>query len=287
LKWLGASLAVIVPILSGATADAQVALQLIAGRKAAVCQAYLKEMETPEGRAFECRHAGEYRDSRFESIAAPRWYFYAYDEEDPDSARYGSYLRFIKRHDHNPARDFGYKEVATWRGTPEQIDYVNRAIEQRLKERLQSAKYPILQVDIDNDGVQDQIVYLTTCDAPMMGAPAILDEHGTRVDERRTLRVLRNPIRTRSRDQWRPHAAGDEARAVADIAHDGRFGVFRFAGKTYFDFTWTEAFSVVPEPEDRGVIRVFLSEAGRTRAVCAIKGAQTSDDVRNEAGRVP
>jgi hypothetical protein len=190
--------------------------------------------------------------------------------------------KFVSQHDLNLAAYYYYDKLSEWRGTPEQIAVAQQGVVNHSFKYSLDGILRILRVDVNNDGKQDDVLFFAHCytgssaTSLAMSSPLILTESRAEVDEERTLRLLREPIRYRFNPN--PRRSPDGSWVVdADISSGAAYGFLRFHGKTYFDFWWDVEQGRVPDPKDANVLRVYFPNGSSTRRVCSIRVNSASE----------
>jgi hypothetical protein len=256
--------------------------EIIEGKGVGVCQAYLSAVQKWEPGDMACLGDRPLDAEGIARISAPIWEIEdSTVENGPGYKLSRSAGEFVGRYDRNLAAYYYRDKLSEWRATPEQIAVAQQGVLNH-NHKYSDGVLRILQVDVNNDGKQDDVLFFAHCytgstaTSLAMSSPLILTESRAEVDEERTLKLLREPIRYRLNPN--PRRLADNSWAVdADVYSGAAYGFLRFDGKTYFDFWWDVAPNRVPDPKDANVLRVYFPNGSSTRPVCSIRvnsGAQ-------------
>lgn len=194
--------------------------------------------------------------------------------------------RLARYYNYQYSDEFGWRsDDADWKGTPEQLRIASLSLDSRLENALAVHTLPIVHVDIDNDGVPDPIFFFLREDASWtpravevpLGAPIILAPDLSEIDAVRTLAILRRPVPYDTSATWKEVPRLRRRMSVGDFLTDSEYAFFRYKGLNYFEFSfrWDGLESIPPVEADVNVTRVYLSNHGKTRAICEIACVQT------------
>jgi hypothetical protein len=275
-KYATFSVSVLCWVAGGALAAAEVGVRLIKGKGVPICEAYLVATQDWDPLAVGCFSSLPLEAPGLERVTDPvlKREFYDNDESDPLRPLLADAYKFVMRNDINPALYYYRDQIKDWRRTPAQMMIARIGIENKFDAYLRESVIRSVSVDLDNDGHPEQIMFYPHCatgsmveTSTTMSSPMILTDDG-RVDAKRTRQLLRTPLRFRATPEIRRHLRRAPV-PVADIFSRSAYGVLRFQGKTYWDFWWHAKQESLPDPADANVLRIYQSEHGRSRSVCA------------------
>lgn len=250
--------------------------EMIEGKGTAVCEAYLLAAQEWAPGAMACLGDRPLDAKGIARISAPIRQIESSDEEgSPAYELNRSAAEFVGRHDRNLAAYYYADRLGEWRGTPEQTAVAQQTIVNRNLKFSSDGVLRILQVDVDNDGTREDVLFFPHCytgstaTSMTMASPLILADNRAEVDADRTLKLLREPVRHRFNPH--PRRVGGSWVVDADISSGAAYGFLSFEGKTYFDFWWDVEPRRVPEPKDANVLRVYLPSGSSARSVCSFR----------------
>jgi len=201
-------------------------IEFLKGGGAPVCEAYTDWLRR-----------GQPAGSTFNVDLGEKFFGFNYERE---ALLLENVEAFLWARDVNPANYFLVTQMSQWTRTPEQIADARRGFHDAFERDIDSG-YQVGRVDIDNDGVSDDIFVA----ARQGGATLlVLNAEKTDVDRARTERIFAHPSRAAAgwpevRPPW---PDGDFARfpvlPVTDAYEGARYDVFVFRDSTYVRFLW-------------------------------------------------
>lgn len=257
--------------------------ELINGQGVEVCEAYEQNLNYGEPRGpFQGQRPVNPGSKDFSKPDLKG----SYEDPSPENPR--SYPekkidRFLWERDANPV--YWYRGgIAKWRGTTEQYAQAWKLFSMRYApgHMVASQGHKVGQVDIDNDGVPDNI-YLNQWGAGAGASLLVLNADRSDLDYEKTRLVMQHPSRKeQGLGDLRKLAPGERATAeaeqfgwtpVEDALRGANYDVFLYKNKAYFDLWWYS------HPDYQGKLdllvgkplRVFVIENGQTRNICSYK----------------
>ena len=242
-------------------------IHLVSGSQRSVCQAYVEARNSGTAPGIEkcligrplpgTRISRPQLTAKYLNLTVPPAFEGPAEVQVALAAKHSKFLHeqllsFSLKHDARLARYFNYRMAASagwrddmpaWDSTPDQRRIVRKALKQWATTKLAIYTLPTFQLDIDNDGLAENIFFYLrelpswnpAVAGTAFGAPIILSADGSTVDSDATLRILRDPVGYEAGDGL---AAKRFSRDIAapDFLSDSHYGFFEFDGKTYFDF---------------------------------------------------
>lgn len=248
--------------------------ELVKGKGVEVCEAYEKNLNSfYPAIPMNCQRQ---ISPKFKEFSKPKWH-----RIDVTTGVMPKIDEFVWKHYTNPVTYVPQHEWTSWRGTKEQLAEARRSYEADRQGRFLIG-HLVSKVDIDNDGIQDNVYLDRACNA--YGALLlVLNQRGTDVDHKKTELIERQPIRAAQGHGELRHLGKGEERApdlmklgivpVSDALHHASYDVFVYRNVTYFDFWWR------PRPSYKsgspylkyGPLRVFRAKRSNVAEVCAYK----------------
>jgi hypothetical protein len=273
---VGVRIACLAPLLLATQVAAEGSIELIAGKRAPVCQAYLAAAKKWETASLACVGDLPLSGTEISRVSDSfRKTEFSMQEDDPTLPLRASAWKFVRKYDVNEANYFYADQLMKWDASPEQRSAAMQGMRNQATKYFTDSAIRKAELDIDNDGVNDTVFFYPHCvfggsvvSSVTMSSPLVVSQEGNGINQRTSNDIFRVAIRRSSTEQVRRRPDGTYV-AVADFYTNSAFGLFRFRGKTYFDFWWDAPLSAVPNPIDANVLRVYLAEGGHARAVCA------------------
>jgi hypothetical protein len=257
-----------------ANADARV--EMIAGEGHPLCEAYLQAAKKWEYGTPACLGDQPIASKEVSRILGHiKKTEFSHQEDDPSHPMLANVWQFVRRTDVNEANYFYVDQLSGWIGTTEQREAAEQGIRNLSAKYFTDFSVRTMELDMDNDGRQDRLMVYPHCvqgsvtNTSTFSSPVFLTDTDE-VDVERTHAYLRSPIRRNTSGGIRRRLDGSVV-ATADIFANSAYGLLEFRGRTYFDFWWDATPDAVPDPKDVNVIRVYLPQGGRSRAICAYR----------------
>ena len=250
---------------------------LVKGKGVEVCEAYAKNLNSFK---FVAPFRGQrpinpqFKDFSKPDLKGP--------QDDPTGDRtYPAEKidRFLWERDVNPVYYIPVAEWTKWRGTSEQYTMAWNGYSGS-RTRRTMAGHLVGQVDIDNDGVLDN-VYLDRYSSDI-GAPLIvLSIDRSDIEQEKTKLVMQHPPRKQQElGEFRPLLGQEKVgyhphkqfgrTPVEDARMGASYDIFLHKKKTYFDLWWIyhPSYKGRLDFQVGGPLRVFMIENGKTRELC-------------------
>ena len=160
--------------------------------------------------------------------------------------------RFIWERDINPFAFLSDADKKNWRGTKEEYKKAWQAYQVNRQEQV---SMPIGQLDIDNDGKMENIVYDKFYER---GIFLVLTEDRKHIDLKKTANILQHPPR-KTDGAWK---FSNDGRIINAGGHKDYYDAFIYKSKTYFDWFEQECDPIV------GRLHVFKIENQKTEEIC-------------------
>jgi len=171
---------------------------------------------------------------------------------DNNQALFDEIDLFLWERDINPFMHVLDEDKKNWHGT--KMEYEKAWRDYKVNRRAQISK-PIGQLDIDNDGMPENIVYDKFYER---GIFLVLTADKKSIDIKKTANLLQHPPR-KTDGKWSFALYGSIMYAGG---HKDYYDAFIYKGKTYFDWWESECDPIV------GRLRVFKTENQKTEEIC-------------------
>jgi hypothetical protein len=160
--------------------------------------------------------------------------------------------RFIWERDVNPFTFLSGADMKNWHGTKKEY---KKAWQSYQGNRQTHVSMPIGQLDIDNDGKMENIVYDEFYERGMF---LVLTADKKHIDLKKTAKILQHPPR-KTDGVWKFTLDG---KIMNDGGHSDYYDAFIYKGKTYFDWFEQECDPII------GRLHVFKTENQKTEEMC-------------------
>jgi hypothetical protein len=176
---------------------------------------------------------------------------------------------FVWKRDVNPAK-YAAIEPDAWRRTADQLESAHAHFIEGLESDIGYGGYRLARLDIDNDGVLDNVFYQGRATGSTL---LVLNADRVSIDVKKTERILKHPTRLQAGwgDVRRPFPDEPDASLVwVGDAYDGTaYLVLSYHGKYYVSFSW------VYHPDYsarawrlRSTSRLYLNEGEHSEELC-------------------